>query len=60
MDYPQIQQKTDPINDLKSNENTFSTSVVSCLDDNLIYTYASSCKGGKYLAILIFLFSKLY
>lgn len=59
MDYPQIQHKTNPIN-LKSNKNTFSKTVDPCLDDNLNYTYANSCKGGKYLPNLIFIFSKFY
>lgn len=32
----------------KSNKNINSDTIVSCLDDNLNYTYAKSCKGGTY------------
>lgn len=31
-----------------ANKNPISESIVSCLDDNLNYTYALSCKGGIY------------
>lgn len=31
-----------------SNKNPISDSIVSCLDNNLNYTYALLCKGGIY------------
>jgi len=53
MDYPQIQQDTitkcEPI---IANKNINLASVVSCLDDDLNYTYAKSCKGGIYFNYL--------
>lgn len=50
MDNTKVQQKVIPICELnKSNKNISITSVVSCLDDNINYTYANSCKGGKYI-----------
>lgn len=37
----------------KSNVNNDESSVVSCLDDDLNYTYAESCNGGIYLLLLL-------
>lgn len=49
MDYFQVQPDIETKCELKnSNKNLISESVVSCLDDNLNYTYALSCKGGIY------------
>lgn len=48
--YLQVQQELNTKCELdESNKNINSVSVVSCLDDNLNYTYAKSCKGGIYL-----------
>lgn len=53
MDYQQVQLKTNTESELnKSDKNISLTPIVSCLDDNLNYTYAKSCKGGKYLFYL--------
>lgn len=54
MDHSNSEQETSLKFDLnESNKKISSTSVVSCLDDNLNYTYAQSCKGGSYYLILI-------
>lgn len=54
MDHSNSEQETSLKFDLnESNKTISSTSVVSCLDDNLNYTYAKSCKGGSYYLILI-------
>lgn len=44
-----MQQKAQTVSERKSNINVSSpsdASVVSCMEDNLNYTYAISCKGG--------------
>jgi len=49
MDCFQAQQELNTKCELnQSKKNISSVSVVSCLDDNLNYTYAKSCKGGIY------------
>jgi len=49
MDFPKVKKeentKCEPNTE---NKNTTLTSVVSCLDDNLNYNFAKSCKGGNY------------
>ncbi|CAH1713183.1 unnamed protein product [Aphis gossypii] len=47
MDFPKVKKEENSICELNSaNKNTSLSSVVSCLDDNLNYTFAKSCKGG--------------
>lgn len=49
MDFPKVKKEENSICELNSaNKNTSLSSVVSCLDDNLNYTFAKSCKGGNY------------
>lgn len=45
-----VQQESNPKCELSDtlNTNINSDSIVSCLDDNLNYTYAKSCKGGNF------------
>lgn len=49
MDFPKV-KKEENINCEPNTENKNITlsSVVSCLDDSLNYTFAKSCKGGNY------------
>lgn len=50
MECPKVQKEKNTKCELNTvNKNTSLTSVVSCLDDNLNYTFAKSCKGGNYL-----------
>lgn len=52
MDCSLIQQEANIKCELnKSNKNVSSGSVVSCLDNNINYTYAKSCKGGIYIVL---------
>lgn len=49
IDCESMQQKALSVSEHKSNINVSSlsdASVVSCMEDNLNYTYAISCKGG--------------
>lgn len=47
MDCTKVPQESDPECKFNnSNKKVDLASVVSCLDDNLNYTYAKSCKGG--------------
>lgn len=47
MDCTKVPQENDPECEFNnSNKKVDLASVVSCLDDNLNYTYAKSCKGG--------------
>lgn len=50
MDHPKVQKEDNSKCELNiANENISLTSVISCLDDNLNYNFAKSCKGGNYL-----------
>lgn len=54
MDCSKIRQEANKKCELDiSNKNISSESIISCLDDNLNYTYAKSCNGGKYFLIVI-------
>uniref|UniRef100_A0A2S2PCD6 Histone-lysine N-methyltransferase trithorax n=1 Tax=Schizaphis graminum TaxID=13262 RepID=A0A2S2PCD6_SCHGA len=47
MDGPKFRKEENSVCELNtSNKNTSISPIVSCLDDNLNYTFAKSCKGG--------------
>ncbi|XP_025209223.1 histone-lysine N-methyltransferase trithorax isoform X1 [Melanaphis sacchari] len=47
MNCPKLKKEENPLCELNTaNKNTSLSSVVSCLDDSLNYTFAKSCKGG--------------
>jgi hypothetical protein len=60
MEYLQAKQEANIKYELhKSNKSISLPSVVSCLDDNLNYTYAKSCKGGLYLFLILLVINNL-
>lgn len=62
IDCEPMQQKAQTVSERKSNINVSSpsdASVVSCMEDNLNYTYAISCKGGILITIIM-IFSKIF